>query len=289
MKTATSLASNKPHSLTKPLALLASAALLAACSSEPASTAQSLEASPLPVGTTLHYLRSNQDGTRPEDIYVHIVSPTELAVMKRTAPCTDSALVTGRFNAETGEATTLTGGRLGEDTQQVPTAFLAFNADTRALDVRFGDPNTPEPMFSTTVPSAPWRMYDFDLSEFALFGPKSEAAFEPFTFGVAMAWPDPADPGLRMLGEVTATPTTNDITYSGDMPTVTYTVSGDSFSGGELILNASTGAVITAKFGEPNHPGYDDFMLQLKDTLPDEAAWQDLLTSHWADCPATSE
>ena len=44
-------------------------------------------------------------------------------------------------------------------------------------------------------------MYDFDLAEFALFGPRET---KDFAFGLAMAWPDGTSPALRILGGATA-------------------------------------------------------------------------------------
>ncbi|MDZ4762095.1 MAG: hypothetical protein SGJ21_13600 [Alphaproteobacteria bacterium] len=47
-------------------------------------------------GATLHDTRSNQDGSLPERVLVHVVSPSELAVAKMVGRCTDAALVTAR-------------------------------------------------------------------------------------------------------------------------------------------------------------------------------------------------
>lgn len=242
-------------------------------------------ASPHPPGTTLHYRRSNQDDTNPEDIYVHIVSPTELAVMKRRASCTDAALVTATFDAETGEALSMIGGRLGKDTRQVPQAFLAFDPDARTLTVRFGDPDKSKPDFVEDAPAAPWRMYDFDLAEFALFGPRGDAAQRDFAFGLAMTWPaDDAPPFQVFDGPETARFDKHQESQGGPGWNI-YSVSGGGIDGGELWLDAAHGSVVLAEFSRPNHPGYDDFKLQLRTISSGEDNWTRLLHSHWADCP----
>lgn len=258
-----------------------------------------------PPGTTLHYTRSNQDGALAERVLVHVVSPTELAVAKMVAPCTDAALVTARFDPRTGEVTHLVGGRLQRDGTQLPQAFLTFDADARRLDVRMGD-EASDPIESPDAPPAPWRMYDFDLAEFALYGPRTP---DNFTFGVAMAWPDGSEPVLRVLGQAEA-----QLLDSGVRTYQSYNlfaVGGEAFGGadgedgGLLTLDAVYGHVIEARFGAPNHPGYEDFLLRLDSITPaydsatldpadappadapnaGEAAWREELLAHWRECP----
>ena len=240
-----------------------------------------------PTGATLSYIRSNQDGTLPERVIVHVVSPTEVHVAKMVAPCTDAAYVTAVFDPATQEATRLVGGRLTRESTQSPQVFLDFTAATRTLDVRFGDPAS-APVETHPAPPAPWRMYDFDLAEFALLGPRKP---QDFIFGFAMAWPDGTSPALRILGAVNAK-----FLYSSDKGARDhYRLSGPAFTdpvvgdrGGEMIFDAKTGHVIEARFGRPNHTGYDNFMLKLVEAAPAPdgvEAWRKALADHWANCP----
>ena len=62
--------------------------------------AAAVPAGPPPVhaiGTTLSYIRSNQNGSEPERILVHIPAPNQIHVAKMVAPCTDAAYVTARI------------------------------------------------------------------------------------------------------------------------------------------------------------------------------------------------
>ncbi len=241
-----------------------------------------------PTGTTLSYIRSNQDGTLPERIIVHVVSPTEVHVAKMVAPCTDAAYVTAVFNPATQEATRLVGGRLTRESTQNPQAFVDFIPATRTLEVRLGDPAS-APAEIHPAPPAPWRIYDFDLAEFAIFGPRMR---KDFSFGFAMAWPDGTSPVLRILGAVNA----KFLYSSGDGAKDHYRLSGPAFTdavvgdrGGELIADARHGHIIEARFGRPNHTGYDNFMLKLIEATPAPAgpqAWRKVLADHWSNCPA---
>jgi len=244
-----------------------------------------------PTGTTLTYIRSNQDGTLPEFVYVHPVSLTEIHVAKMVSPCTDAAYVTGIFDPATHEATQLIGGRLNRDGEQTPQVWLTFLPDTRKIEVRFGDPKS-KPTEEHDAPSAPWRMYDFDLAEFALFGPRAPGSFN---FGVAMAWPDGTAPTLRVPGDATAK-----FLYSSEKATRNhFRIGGPAFTdpligdrGGEMVLDAKLGHVIEARFGRPNHAGYANFQLKLVAATPapeGEAVWRKALSDHWANCPVETK
>ena len=252
---------------------------------------QKVEAPPAPIdptGTTLSYIRSNQDGTLPEFVYVHVVSPTEVHVAKMVSPCTDAAYVTGLFDPTTHEATHLVGGRLNREGGQTPQVWLTFLPATRKMEVRFNAADAPVAE-AHDAPPAPWRMYDFDLAEFALFGARET---KDFSFGLAMAWPDGTSPAVRILGEAEA-----HFLYSSDKgvrnhfriggPAFTDPLIGDR--GGEMITDAKLGHVIEAHFGRPNHTGYANFQLKLTAASPapeGDTVWRKALADHWANCPA---
>jgi hypothetical protein len=264
------------------VALLAALAFAAACDAEK-TPAIADDAIRNPDGATLSYTRSNQDGTKPERILIHVVSATELHVAKMVESCTDAAYVTARFDRRTGEATRLVGGRLQRDGTQLPQAWLDLDPKTRKLTVRLGDPSSP-PAETHAAPPAPWRIYDFDLAEFALFGPRGA---ENFDFGLAMAWPEGPPPTLRVLGKAHA-----ELVDSGIRvyePFALYAVTGEAFGddGGFLTVDPDYGHVVEARLGRPNHPGYDDFLLKLDsvDRENGDEIWRDALSAHWQGCP----
>lgn len=246
-------------------------------------------AGPPPVhaaGTTLTYVRSNQSGTEPETILVHIPAPNRIHVAKMVAPCTDAAYVTASVDPVTNEVVELIGGRLQRDGTQLPQAFLTLDA-SRKLVIRFGEA-TSDPSETPNAPPAPWRMYDFDLAEFALLGPRAPRSF---TFGLAIAWPDGPPPLVRILGSANAK-----FLYSSDSGAKHhFQISGPAFTdpaigdrGGELITDAKYGHVIEARFGRPNHSSYNNFLLKLTAATEGEAGskvWADALAAHWRNCP----
>ena len=266
---------------------IAAALFAAGCGERKAETApsQPLPSQPGRVGATYSYIRSNQDGSKPEHILVHIVSNHEVHVAKMVEPCTDAAYVTAEFDAMSGEATKLVGGRLTREGTQLAQAFLSFDPATRRMEVRYGD-DASAPAETLDAPPAPWRMYDFDLAEFALFGRRKS---EDFQFGLVMAWPDGPPPMVKMLGEVNATYVDSDREPDGIKTTNRYTLEGPALpGGGELILDARYGNVIEARIARPNHSGYTDFLLKLDSAALEngEKVWRDALAAHWKGCPA---
>ncbi len=238
-------------------------------------------------GTTLSYVRSNQNGSKLERIIVHVAASDELHVAKMVAPCTDAAYVTAKFFRPGEEVSQLVGGRLQRDSTQLPQAWLQVKPPGELL-VRLGDPSAP-PAETHLIPPRPWRMYDFDLAEFALHGPRAKA---DFAFGLAMAWPDTAPPVVQILGEAKAK-----FLYSSDKGAKNhFRISGPAFTdpvlgdrGGEIITDSKYGHVIEARLGRPNHSGYDNFLLRLTGVATGsegEATWKNALAAHWANCPA---
>lgn len=240
-----------------------------------------------PVGTTLHYVRSNQDGTLAERVLVHVAAADSLNVAKMVAPCTDAALVTAKFDPASGEAIELVGGRLQRDGSQLPQARLTLDPATRKLNLLLGD--AAPKAESLAAPPAPWRMYDFDLAEFALFGPREK---KDFTFGLALAWPDGPPPLVKALGEAHAIYTEAGKGVFG--PLLFFRVEGAGFTDTDaagaptmnaLAIDADYGHIVEARLGQPNHAGYTDFKLKLEKVEAGEDKWQAALAAHWDGCP----
>lgn len=263
------------HALLPALALA-----LAACSSAPA--AQPSAEIPDPIGGTRFYVRSNQDGTRPERIIVHRESATLLAVSKQVNPCTNAAYVTAEFDLSRGEARALTGGRLTRELTQEAFAHVVADLNDRTLQIDVPPANVHERL---TGIGAPWRIYDFDLADISAAMEGRAAPQSDWAFFTVLAWPAerPGEPFVSNLGRA-------DARFVGaeqrqERATLRYDVTGAL--NGSIWLDAARGFVVEARFAEPNHPGYDDFALVLErvvDGRAGETAWNDALAAHWGGC-----
>jgi hypothetical protein len=245
---------------------------LAACATapEPAS----------PVGRLYHYVRSNQDGALPEQIYLYRASEARVEVGKIVARCANAAFVTADLDLARGQGARYVGGRIGEDGSQQPFAYLDYNAQTRELHARVEQAGVDQ---RAAVVGEPFILYDFDLSDLNAIYAGRPAPRADFRFVVELIWPDPSAASVfRDLGWADARFAAAERHLHRDA--LRYEVSGGL--NGQLWLDAREGHVLEARFAEPNHAEYADFRLVLQSIDDDgEASWRELRQAHWRDCP----
>lgn len=251
---------------------LLAALTLTACASAPEA--------PASVGQLYHYVRSNHDGTTPEQIYQYRASETRLEVGKMVSNCTNAAFVTAELDLARGQPRELVGGRLGRDLNQEAFAWLTYDATSRELHARI-----PQAGIDTrvSVEGEPWIIYDFDLSELNARSAGRAPAREDFRFAVALIWPEEgAASPFRNLGWANAR-------FAGaerrlDRIALRFEVSGGL--NGQLWLDARAGHILEASFAEPNHMEYENFRLVLQSVETNGAAsWHEARAAHWRDCP----
>ncbi len=260
------------------LAALLAALLLAACAGGPAPPPAP---APPAIGAFYHYVRSNQDGTAPEQIYQYRASATALEVGKEVERCTNAAFVTATFDPARGQGAAFVGGRLKRDLGQDPFAWLDYDAATRTLHAR-----VPPAGIDARAPIAgePFILYDFDLADLNARFAGAAAPRADFRFAVNLIWPPGGPDGvLRDLGWAHARFAGGE-THLG-RAALRFAVTGGV--NGLLWLDAREGHVIEARFAEPNHEEYADFRLVLQRVTPDGAgAWRAIRAAHWAGCDA---
>lgn len=258
-----------------PRPALLAALLLAACAGGPAPPAAPA------VGAFYHYVRSNQDGTAPEQIYQYRASVTALEVGKEVSRCTNAAFVTAVFDPARGQGASFVGGRLKSDLGQDQFAWLDYDAAARMLHARVPQAGIDA---RARVTGEPFILYDFDLADLNARFAGAAPPRAGFRFAVNLIWPPAgADGVLRDLGWADARFAGGE-THLG-RAALRYGVTGGV--NGALWLDARAGHVIEARFAEPNHQEYADFRLVLQRVEGDGAgAWRAVRAAHWAGCDA---
>lgn len=250
--------------------VLAAALALSACATAPEPS----------VGRLYHYVRSNQDGSEPEQIYQYRASATRIEVGKMVSNCTNAAFVTAELDPATHGARALVGGRLGRDLNQEPFAWMTYDPAMRELHARI-----PQAALDVTmrIDGEPWMLYDFDLSDLNAHLTSRPLSRDNVRFAVALVWPEEgAGNPFRNLGWA-------DARFAGEERRLNrnsfrYDVSGAL--NGQLWLDASEGHVLEARFSEPNHAEYENFRLVLESVEDDGAAsWREARAAHWRGCP----
>lgn len=252
-----------------------------ACAQTPIESQFSYDEERSYVERVYHYERSNSDGTRLEYISTFRASETDVEVFKRTARCTQAALVTAELDLSTLATETVTGGQLLPDGSQFPFAFLERNPDDGQMSVRIELPQTTLE-FETHTQNNHFMVYDFDLADLNMVLPYLTRPEDGFTTEMLLLWADPNDPGVRNLGNLTARFDGEDSHLGRDA--LRYSLTSDSFEEGVLWIDAEEGFVIETIIPAPNHPGYDDFKLTLTGIEHGEEGWRELLLNQNADC-----
>lgn len=242
------------------------------------------------IGRIYHYVRSNQDGSEAEDVYVFRKSRVALEVYKAREKCTNAAYVTADLDLEKGYATRLGGGRLLPNAGREEFGVLEYDAANRILDAVIKLPDRDPLTTKVLVEDEPWHLYDFDLASLTVMTPHIEPRSD-FSFGLALTINDLSrEDFLVYLGRA-------DLTYRqdeehGGRPAHRYIVGGPAFGsfGGSLWLDAEEGHILDVETAIPNHIEYETFKLALSD-IDDggEAAWEKLLTAHFEGCETPAE
>ena len=231
----------------------------------------------------LHYVRSNRDGTEPENIVMFRPNVTTVAVYKYVSRCTTAAYVTAEFDPKSGEVASLDAGKVGPKGEQVKFGRIDFDAPTRSLSAWV---DTPGGRLSEQmkVPDRPWHLFDFDFgtlnAELQSVRPRRD-----FSFGLPLVWPQ--EKGfLRYMGRVDAKYMGFDLVETTPAVRFNLTLDGPVPATGYLLLDQAAGHILDAELSIPNHDNYRDFKLSLqKVEKGGQKSWDKLLRRHYARCP----
>ena len=245
--------------------------------------AAALAASPAPSAPIYHYVRSNRDGSEPENIVMYRPTVTTVAVYKYMSRCTTAAYVTAAFDTRSGEVASLDAGKVGRQGEQVKFGRIDFDPATRTLSAWV---DTPEGRLSEKIqiPDRPWHLFDYDFgtlnAELQSVKPRRE-----FSFGLPLVWPQPKG-FLRYMGRVDARFLGYDQVGKDQAVRFALEVDGPQPATGSLLLDAAGGHILKAELSIPNHDNYRDFRLELRKVEKGgQKRWDKLLKKHYAGCP----
>ncbi|MGJ8536802.1 MAG: hypothetical protein ACSHW2_06585 [Parasphingopyxis sp.] len=237
-------------------------------------------------GRIYHYVRSNRDGSSPENVYVYREAANHIEVYKAVERCTGAAFVSAWVDTETGSASTIQGGRLMPEARHENFATISYD---RAATMLRAEAALPDQMVrqQVRVEEPVYHLYDFDLATLSVQTMALEDPRAGFSFGLPLIWTAPDDGEfVRHLGRA-------DAEYIGEedyhgTAALRFEVGGPAFgdNGGPLWIDAQSGHVLGAEWGIPNHAGMEDFAIRLVGVENGgEAGWNALLTSHFEGCP----
>lgn len=238
------------------------------------------------VGRIYHYVRSNVDGSDPEDVYVFRKRIDHIQVYKAKSKCTNAAFVTADLDMKKGYATKIVGGRLTKQGLQEKFAFLDYDAAKKTINARIELEGREPLKASVVVEKEPWHLYDFDFASLTVTAPHIENPKGGFSFGLPLVIADPNRPDfLIYLGEAEAVFRQEEKRLGRDA--LKFSLGGPAFGsfGGNLWLDAKEGHILDVETGFPNHLEYADFKLELRDVDDGgEPEWAKTLREHYEGC-----
>lgn len=236
----------------------------------------------------LHYVRSNQDGSEPENVVHYRPGPMDVAVYKWVEKCTTAAYVTARMSEDVREGLSFVAGKVARDGSQAVFGKLTLDRASSALTLDMQPPGGQPVRASHPLQRRPYLLYDFDFADLNAFLQQHKPA-DGFTFDLPVIWP--SDAGLfRNLGTLTARRRGEERHLGRQTIRFDLRIDGPSASRGTLWIDRRLGFIVDATLGLPNHQEYRDFRLRLRTVEPgSEQAWRRLLRGHYRDCSATTK
>jgi hypothetical protein len=231
-------------------------------------------------GVVYHYVKTNIDGTHPENISVYVASSDRLEVFKFHEPGTRAGLVVAQMDWKNFQAATLSSYGVFSATEQILAAQLKFDAAAKKMEVEI--PAQDRPLEIIDFDYLPTHLYNFDLTSlnFAFRHLKNPAS--SFTIGLADPTFAQEGPGVRYRGEAM-------IRYTGDEKRNGHDCRKYSIGGAGL--ENRNGFLWVNKQGEhfedleielPDNPDWTTFKLNLKrmeNMSPDQ--WSQFQKNHW--------
>lgn len=214
------------------------------------------------VGTVYHYVKTNVDGTQPENISLYVASRDRIESFKFHEKGTRAGLVTAEMDWKNFVARKLESRQVFANDERKLFATLELGADGKSVVVSIPTAK-PEPE-TVKVESTPFHVYNFDLASLNVTLPHLVDPKKPFTVGIV----DPTfkpDPLVAYKGELT-------VTYQKDeqrngVETRRYAAEGNGIGGkGTIWVNKKLGHIEDMEFDVANNPDWKTFKLKLTKT-----------------------
>jgi hypothetical protein len=232
----------------------------------------------------LHYVRSNQDGTRPEHVVQFRPNRRDVAVYKWVNKCTTAAYVTARMDEQVRGSANYVAGKVDKDGSQTAFGTLMLERATSTLVARLAPSRQLEINDRHLLKARPFLLYDFDFADLNAFL-QTHRPRTDFSYELPVIWPGERQL-FRELGRLYAKAAGEESHLGRRTFRFDLVVQGPTPSAGTLWIDAADGFIVEATLGLPNHQEYRDFRLRLEKVhRGGQADWQALTSAHYADCP----
>ncbi len=224
----------------------------------------------VPVGRTFHYVKSNLDGSDPEQVAIWFAGRDSIEVFKYHPGNVPAGLVGAHLDWQWFHASRLFSQRAMRGDTLLPVARLAYDAERNQAEVEILAAS--QPPVRVAIGGEPVHVFSFELA--SLNAAMPHLANPRSSFRVWLADPSYGDgPVFRDRGPVQVTWT--GLEARNGVPCHAYAIEGPGLErGGRLWVSRSHGLFEDVEIGTPNHPDWSSFKFDLQRVeRMDRAAW----------------
>lgn len=228
----------------------------------------------VPVGTVLHYVKTNIDGTKPEYVSQYISNADTLESFKFHIKGDRAGLVIAEMDWKHFAAGKLTSWRVYEDDKRELFGTIEFDFSAKTGTTKI--PSVSDKPDSFTLPLSPTHLYNFDLASLNFALPHLRNPKGEFVFGIADPTFGASDKLVEYKGEVTMKFLADETRNS--VRTRKYSVNGKGLQnkGGYIWVNKEHGWMEDMEIELPDNPEWKSFKLKLlrRETMT-KTAWDE--------------
>ncbi len=231
------------------------------------------------VGTVYHYLKTNIDGSQPENISLYIASQNRIESFKFHEKGTRAGLVTADMDWQTFSPKKLESWQVVSKDERRLFATLTLDPDNKTVDVLI--PAMRPEKEAAQLGMLPFHLYNFDLASLNVSFPHLIKPKGAFTIGIA-------DPTFKADGAMFAyrgelmVNFEKDERHNGSICR-RYKAAGPGIGGtGTIWVNKAGNYIEDMEFDVANNPDWKTFKLKLmKKEKINADGWQRFIAAHF--------
>lgn len=216
----------------------------------------------IPAGTVLHYVKTNIDGTHPEQVSQYFASSDSMEAFKFHPKSPPAGLVIAEMDWRTFSAKSLTSWRVpGKDAERKLFGTIRFDGEAWRASVSI--PAARAGTETLDLKRFPVHLYNFDLGSLNFALPHLRNPKETFTIGITDPTFRDDSPLIEYKGEATVS-FLSDETRNGSAARK-YRINGPGLQnrGGFIWVNKRHGWIEDMEIDLPDNPEWKSFKLKL--------------------------
>ncbi len=232
------------------------------------------------IGTVYHYVKTNVDGTQPENISLFVASRDRIESFKFHEKGTRAGLVTADIDWKNFIAKKLESWQVSGKDDRKLFATLTYKPAEKAVEVSI-PAMKPEPEFAK-IERLPFHLYNFDLASLNVSLPHLADPKGSFTVGIADPTFKPDGPMFAYKGDMNVSFAATEM-HNG-VKCRRYSASGSGIGGkGTIWVDDTLGHIVEMEFDVANNPDWKTFKLKLLRTEKMTGdGWQRFIADHFS-------